>query len=230
MKIRITGAVVMALSLAAAGLVTAVSASARPLAPVEPEVTYASVVTQLGTHSYRFTVASVVLQDESTLPAAESSVEAGSASATPDNIGNYTDCLYDGAISVENCAQLDYDTYVCSGSVHCGTINDVYLTYYQDDPTARVESYKWIEGAAGRCHRGCTGGLGSTHDFGWHSATSGHTYHYQGYWHGQYTELDKTVGEQRGGTSKLDWEIHGHSYELDVNPVLNDDGTGGSDR
>jgi hypothetical protein len=84
---------------------------------------------------------------------------------------------------------------------------------------------KWIEGAAGRCTSGCSGYLQGNHDFGWHSVNSGGgtVITNTGYWNGKYTLLDKDLGEQRGGTAKVDYDFRGKGpYEYDLTSTIPD--------
>lgn len=193
-------------------------------------IVYRSSVVSRGHGQFTYTLAGGFTLNSAALARSTSSFSGGTA-MTPANLGSYTDCMDDASLSVEDCAQLDYDTYVCTGTYHCGTINDVYLTYYNHDPhDVSLVNRKWIEGASGPCYRGCSTYSSGTHAFAWRSVTGGTTYHYAGYWAGTYTLLDKTNGSQRGGTSKLNWDYRGTEYQLDIHPKLNDNGDGGSDR
>jgi hypothetical protein len=219
----------------AAGFVAAAlvgGAGNAQAASTSPVRVYASSVTELSADQFVYTSVAAAIRPgtSATLTAATSSFTP-SSSAQPDVTGSWTNCIEDGSISVENCLQLDYSTYVCTGSTYCGAINNIHLTYYNLDPhDASLVHRRWVEGASGRCHQGCSGYLSGTVDSGYQPVASGTTYNYAGHWANQYSELAAGAGEQRGGTSTLYWSYRGSNETLTNNCVLNDDGSGGSER
>jgi hypothetical protein len=144
---------------------------------------------------------------------------------------NYSDCPEDGSQSVQSCVQISYATYQCSGTTMCGVITASTTTYYvKDRSTSVLIQGKWIEGASGRVYRGPGNYLSGTHDFGWHSVTSGHAYTYPGAWSTSWSVLARAAGGQRGGQSTLIWDYRGRQQTFSLSEVLNDSGSGGSER